>query len=94
MSAEIIDVLTGRDLIIVRDRQAQAPSLLQEGDLVIQHLHSLHGVRSQDNHPGAGLLQLRLDRGVRDGGGGVGHGQPPVNSLAPDDGLDALLSWT
>ena len=94
MSAEIDDVLAGGNLIIVRYGEVQASRLLKEGDLVVQHLGDLDGVGAKDLDPGGLLLQLCLDGGVGDGGGGVGHGQPPVNRLLPDYGLDAFLKQT
>ena len=94
LSAEIVDVLAGGDLIIVRHGEVETPRLLKEGDLVVQHLSDLDGVGAEDLDPGGLLLQLGLDCGVSDGGGGVGHRQPPVHSLIPDYGLDAFLKQT
>ena len=91
LSAEVEDVLAGGDLVIVRHGEVEAPRLLKEGDLVIQHLGNLDGVGAEDLDPNGLLLQLGLDGGVGDGGGGVGHRQPPVHSLLPDYGLDAIL---
>ena len=94
LPAEMDDVLTGGDLVVVRDREVQGSGLLQEGDLVVQHLCDPDSVRSQDlDHSGLGL-KLGLDGGVCDGGDGVRHWQPPVNSLIPDYPLDAFLTQT
>ena len=91
LSAEFVHVLTGRDLEIVRDGKVEASGLLQEGDLVVEHLSDLDGVRAQDLDNGGLLLQLDLNQGVGDGGGGVRNGQPPVHSLVTDNRLDSFL---
>ena len=65
------DVLTGGDLVVVRDGQVQGSGLLQEGNLVVKHLCDPDSVGSQDlDHSGLSL-KLCFDGGVRDGGGGV-----------------------
>ena len=88
------DVLTGGDLVVVGDREVQGSGLLKEGDLVVKHLRDLDSVGSQDlDHSGLSL-KLGFDDGVCDGGDGVRHGQPPVNSLLPDYTLDAFLTQT
>ena len=94
LSAEMNDILTGGDLVIVRDGEVQGSGLLQEGDLVIQHLRDLDRVGAQDLDQGGLSLKLGLDDGVCDGGGGVRYGQPPVNFLLPDYRLDAFLKQT
>ena len=94
LSAEMDDILTGGDLVIVGDGKVQGSGLLQEGDLVVKHLRDLDSVGTQDLDQGGLGLKLGLDGGVCDGGGGVRHGQPPVNCLIPDYRLDAFLKQT
>ena len=83
--------MTGGNSEEIRNRQTQLPRLLQEHDLVIQHLHHLPGVDT--HHLDSALLhdQLLLDDGVDDGGVGVGDWDPPVNLLIPQQQLDSIL---
>ena len=94
LSAEMDDVLTGGDLVVVGDREVQGLGLLQEGDFVVKHLGDLDIVGSQDLEHSGLRLKLGLDGGVCDGGDGVRHRQPPVNGLIPDYPLDAFLEQT
>ena len=74
LSAEMDDILTGGDLVIVGDGEVQGSGLLQEGDLVVKHLRDLDSVGTKDLDQGGLGLKLGLDGGVCDGGGGVRHG--------------------
>ena len=88
------DVLTGGDLVVVGDGQVQGSGLLQEGNLVVKHLRDLDSVGTQDLDHSSLSLKLGFDGGVCDGGDGVRHWKPPVNSLIPDYPLDAFLTQT